>query len=79
MTLEIKNGDCLKYMADLPDKSVDLFICDLPYGETNCKWDSVIDLEEFWKQLKVMRKCLKWIWYGRNETRPVDYNQDIDL
>mgnify|MGYP003670482172 CR=1 FL=1 len=59
MTLEIKNGDCLKYMAELPDKSVDLFICDLPYGETNCKWDSVIDLEEFWKQFKRLKKSKK--------------------
>lgn len=56
MTINITNGDCLKLMKDLPDKSVDLFICDLPYGETNCKWDSVIDLEEFWKEFKRLRK-----------------------
>ena len=56
MTLNITNGDCLKLMKDLPDKSVDLFICDLPYGETNCKWDCVIDLEEFWKEFKRLRK-----------------------
>lgn len=56
MTINITNGDCLKLMKDLPDKSVDLFICDLPYGETNCKWDSVIDLEEFWIQFKRLRK-----------------------
>lgn len=56
MTINITNGDCLKLMKDLPDKSVDLFICDLPYGETNCKWDSVIDLDEFWKEFKRLRK-----------------------
>lgn len=56
MTINITNGDCLKLMKDLPDKSVDLFICDLPYGETNCKWDSLIDLEEFWKEFKRLRK-----------------------
>ena len=56
MTINITNGDCLKLMKDLPDKSVDLFICDLPYGETNCKWDCVIDLEEFWKEFKRLRK-----------------------
>ena len=54
--MNITNGDCLKLMKDLPDKSVDLFICDLPYGETNCKWDCVIDLEEFWKEFKRLRK-----------------------
>jgi len=52
MTINISNGDCLTLMKDVPDKSVDLFICDLPYGETNCKWDSKIDLESFGKNLK---------------------------
>ena len=56
MTLNLKNGNCLELMKELPDKSVDLFICDLPYGETNCKWDSKIDLEEFWKEFKRLRK-----------------------
>ena len=50
------NGDCLELMKTLPDKSVDLFICDLPYGETNCSWDTCIDLAEFWKQFKRLRK-----------------------
>ena len=59
MTIELKNGDCLELMKSLPDKSIDLFICDLPYGETNCKWDSKIDLEEFWKQFKRLRRSKK--------------------
>jgi DNA modification methylase len=50
------NGDCLELMKTLPDKSVDLFVCDLPYGETNCKWDTRIDLAEFWRQFKRLRK-----------------------
>ena len=56
MTVQVANGDCLDLMKSLPDKSVDLFICDLPYGETNCSWDSVIDLAAFWKQFKRLRK-----------------------
>ena len=56
MSLEIKNGNCLELMKNLEDKSIDLLICDLPYGETNCKWDSTIDLEEFWKEFKRIRK-----------------------
>ena len=43
-------------MKKLPDKSVDIMICDLPYGETNCKWDIIIDMEEFWVQFKRIRK-----------------------
>lgn len=56
MTTKILNGDCLELMKDLPDKSVDLFICDLPYGETNCSWDSKIDLVKFWEEFKRIRK-----------------------
>ena len=54
--MDIKNGNCLELMKTLPDSSVDLFICDLPYGETNCKWDSKIDMVEFWKEFKRLRK-----------------------
>lgn len=56
MTLTLKNGDCLKLMKEIPDKSIDLMICDLPYGETNCKWDTCIDMEEFWTQFRRIRK-----------------------
>jgi len=56
MTTKILNGDCLELMKDLPDKSVDLVICDLPYGETNCNWDSKIDLVKFWEEFKRIRK-----------------------
>jgi DNA modification methylase len=44
------HGDCLQEMAVIPDKSVDMVCCDMPYGTTNCKWDSVIDLSELWLQ-----------------------------
>jgi len=54
--MKIFNNDCLEEMKNLPDKSIDLFICDLPYGETNCSWDNVIDMQEFWKQFKRLRK-----------------------
>lgn len=56
MEVDLRNGDCLSLMKELPDKSVDLVICDLPYGETNCKWDTQIDLELFWKEFKRIRK-----------------------
>lgn len=43
-------GDCLNVMTDIKDKSIDMILCDLPYGTTRCKWDSVIDLEKLWQQ-----------------------------
>ena len=46
------NGDCLEEMKNIPDGSCDAIICDPPYGTTSCKWDSIIDLELMWEQLK---------------------------
>jgi site-specific DNA-methyltransferase (adenine-specific) len=84
--LTLHNGDCLEVMKAIPDKSVDLIICDLPYGclsspraskgpgwrkveeetgekapverisKDKCAWDIKINLEEFWKQVKRIRK-----------------------
>lgn len=42
-------GDCLEAMKDLPEKSIDMILCDLPYGTTQNQWDSVIPLNELWK------------------------------
>ena len=47
--ITLQNGDCLELMQSIPDKSVDCIICDLPYGTTACKWDSVIPFEPLWK------------------------------
>jgi len=47
------HGDCLELMSTLDDDSVDLIFCDLPYGQTSCKWDCCIDLDKFW--IEVMR------------------------
>lgn len=47
---KIYNEDCLKGMEKIKDKSIDMILCDLPYGTTNCKWDSIIDLKLLWKQ-----------------------------
>ena len=43
-------GDCLEVMKDIPDKSIDMILCDLPYGTTQNKWDSIIDLCKLWEQ-----------------------------
>lgn len=46
---KVVQGDCLEVMRDLPDNCIDMVLCDLPYGTTQNKWDSVIDLEQLWK------------------------------
>lgn len=45
---KVIQGDCLEVMKGIPEKSVDMILCDLPYGTTQNKWDSVIDLNELW-------------------------------
>ena len=50
--IDLHLGDCLGVMKEIPDKSVDAIICDLPYGTTACKWDSVIPFEPLWAQYK---------------------------
>ena len=48
----IIQGDCLEVMNNIPDRSIDMILCDLPYGTTDCKWDSVIPLEPLWAHYK---------------------------
>lgn len=45
-------GDCLEVMPNIPDKSIDMILCDLPYGTTACKWDTIIPFEPLWEQYK---------------------------
>jgi site-specific DNA-methyltransferase (adenine-specific) len=50
--IDLRHGDCLEVMKSIADKSIDAIICDLPYGTTACKWDTVIPFEPLWKQYK---------------------------
>ena len=47
---DLKCGDCLELMKEIPDRSVDMILCDPPYGTTQNKWDSVIPLDKMWEQ-----------------------------
>ena len=48
--IDLRQGDCLELMKDIPDGSIDLILCDLPYGTTACKWDVVIPFDKLWEQ-----------------------------
>lgn len=50
--IELKQGDCLELMKDVPTGSIDLILADLPYGTTNCKWDEVVPFIDLWEQYK---------------------------
>lgn len=50
MKNQILLGDCLELMKDIPNESIDMILCDLPYGTTACKWDTIIPFDKLWKQ-----------------------------
>lgn len=52
MKYDLMEGDCLQLMTELPDASVDMVLCDLPYGTTACAWDSVIPFEPLWREYR---------------------------
>ncbi|KVV07341.1 DNA-methyltransferase [Burkholderia ubonensis] len=45
-------GDCLELMKAIPDKSINMVCCDMPYGTTNCRWDTALDLQRLWAQYR---------------------------
>lgn len=55
--MKLLQGDCLELMKDIPDGSIDMVLCDLPYGTTQNKWDTTIPLDSLWEQYK--RVCKK--------------------
>lgn len=50
--IKLMLGDCLERMKEIPDQSVDLILCDLPYGTTACSWDAIIPLDPLWAAYK---------------------------
>ena len=54
--MNLLNGDCLKLMKDIPSGSVDLILCDLPYGTTDCSWDSILPFDQLWAEYNRLLK-----------------------
>jgi site-specific DNA-methyltransferase (adenine-specific) len=53
---KVLHGDCLELMKDIPEGSIDMILCDLPYGTTACKWDTIIPFEPLWAHYKRLIK-----------------------
>jgi len=73
--MKIFNGDCLEEMKNIKDKTIDLIFCDLPYGQTSCKWDCKIDLEKFWIEIMRIKKLNTPIFF----TTTVKFGTDLIL
>ena len=54
--MKLLHGDCLKLMKEIPDGSVDLILCDPPYGTTDCKWDDVLPFDLLWSEYNRLLK-----------------------
>ena len=55
--MKLLNGDCMELLPEIPAGAVDLILCDLPYGTTDCKWDRVLPMAQLWKEY---RRVLKY-------------------
>ena len=63
--IDLRKGNCLEVMKDIPDNSIDAIITDPPYGTTACKWDSVIDFNLMWEQLnRIIKKNGAIVLFG---------------
>ena len=63
--VKLINGDCLGEMKNIPDKSIDMILCDLPYGTTKCKWDIIIPFEPLWEQYeRVIKNDVVIVLFG---------------
>lgn len=54
--MQLMLGDCLERMKEIPDGSVDMILCDLPYGTTQCAWDALIPFEPMWREYRRVLK-----------------------
>ena len=50
--IDLRQGDCLELMKEIPDKSIDMILCDLPYQETGNKWDRFVNLEQLFNEYR---------------------------
>ena len=78
--ITLLQGDCLDLMKNISDNSIDCIICDLPYGTTACRWDTVIDLEQLWKEYKrIISNIGAIILFGQEPFSSVVRTSQLDL
>lgn len=77
---EILLGDCLELMKDIPDGSIDMILCDLPYGTTACKWDTIIPFEPLWKEYeRIIKQNGAIVLFGQEPFSSLLRNSNLKL
>ena len=67
MKKDVFLGDCIEIMQKIDNESIDLILCDLPYGTTKCKWDEIISFEDLWAQYeRIIKPNGAIILFGKN-------------
>jgi len=76
--IDLQQGDCLELMKDIPDSSVDMILCDLPYGTTASAWDKVIQSDKLWKQYRriIKPRCAIVLFASGKFTNKLINSQD---
>ena len=78
--IKLYQGDCLEIMKNIPNNSIDCIVCDLPYGSTALKWDSIIDFNELWSQYeKITKSNANIILFSSGEFTYKLYNSNPNL
>ena len=70
--VNLKQGDCLELMKDIPDNSVDMILCDLPYGTTDNKWDKKIDIKKLFQEYERIIKRGGQQFYSLSSLLPLN-------
>lgn len=74
---ELQQGDCLELMKEIPDKSIDCIICDLPYGTTAMSWDNIINFDVLWKEYnRVLKENANIVLFSSGEFTYKLYNSN---
>ena len=77
--VDLYEGDCLNILPKLADNSVDMLLVDLPYGTTACKWDSVIPLDQLWKQYnRICKKNAAMVFTAAQPFTPILASSNIE-
>lgn len=78
--IEIHNADCLEQMKYIEDKSIDLILCDLPYGTTNCAWDIIIPFDKLWEHYnRIIKDDGVIVLFGSEPFTSLVVTSQIDL
>ena len=66
--MKIFNEDCFKVFPILEDESIDMILCDLPYGTSACKWDTVLNFERLWQEyIRLIKPSEAEVLFGKEQ------------